>query len=586
MLAYWPALRGGLIWDDDRHLTRPALQSLHGLWRIWFDLRATQQYYPLLHSAFWLEHQLWGNAVLGYHLANVTEHALSAFLVVLIVRRLQLRGALLAGFIFALHPVCVESVAWISEQKSTLSGVFYLAAALAYLYFDRDRRKHQYFLAFGLFVLALFSKTVTATLPAALLVVLWWLRGRIEWRRDVVPLLPWFVVGAGSGLFTAWVERNLIGAKGAEFELTAAQHLLLTGRLLCFYAGKVLWPVNLMFSYPRWHLDPTAWWQYLYPLAVLIVLVGLVALARRPGAPVQRGPLAGFLFFGGTLFPVLGFLHVFPFRYSYVADHFQYLAMLGIIVPVAWLLSQRVAVIPKMASVTVAVILLAALGVLTWRQASLYRDVEVLYRETLVRNPQSWMTHNNLGIYLVENKGRMNDAMLEFQAVLRIKPDHAKAHMNLGNIYSQMPDRTADAIAEYHKSLELDPTYVPTYLNLANLLVRTPGGAPEAVTVLQAALQRSPNEPTAHALMGSALSQIPGRLPDAIKEYQTSLWLRPGDAEAHLRLADALARFPDRRQDALAQYQIVLQLRPDSQEARQGLARLQALGIQTGQPSR
>jgi hypothetical protein len=171
LAAYWPALRGGFIWDDNFHVTPPALRSLHGLWRIWFDLGATQQYYPLLHSAFWFEHRLWGDAVLGYHLANLTQHALAACLVVLIVRRLALPGAWLAGLIFALHPVCVEAVAWISEQKSTLSAVFYLASALVYLRFDQTRRKPHYLWALGLFVLALLSKTVTATLPAALLVI-------------------------------------------------------------------------------------------------------------------------------------------------------------------------------------------------------------------------------------------------------------------------------------------------------------------------------------------------------------------------------------------------------------------------------
>src|SRR5580704_16174025 len=192
LLAYWPALRGTLLWDDASHVTRPALASWHGLWRIWFDLGATQQYYPLLHSAFWIEHRIWGDAVLGYHLTNVILHAAAACLVVGIVRRLALPGAWLAGLVFALHPVCVEAVAWISEQKSTLSGVFYLGAALVYLRFDQSRRHGQYFWALGLFVLALASKTVTATLPAALLVVFWWRRGRLDVRRDLRPLLPWF----------------------------------------------------------------------------------------------------------------------------------------------------------------------------------------------------------------------------------------------------------------------------------------------------------------------------------------------------------------------------------------------------------
>ena len=194
LAAYFPALRGGLLWDDSSHLTKPGLQSFHGLSRIWFELGATQQYYPLLHSAFWLEHRMWGDAVAGYHLTNVALHALSACLAVAIMKRLSLSGAWLAGFVFALHPVNVESVAWISEQKSTLSGVFYLAALLAYLHFylqpDQNRRKSKYLLATGLFVLALLSKTVTATLPAVLLVIFWWRHGRLEWKRDVRPLVP------------------------------------------------------------------------------------------------------------------------------------------------------------------------------------------------------------------------------------------------------------------------------------------------------------------------------------------------------------------------------------------------------------
>src|ERR1039457_6762040 len=202
LVAYVPALRGGLLWDDSSHVTRPDLQSLHGLWRIWFDLGATQQYYPLLHSAFWMEHRMWGDAVLGYHLTNIALHAASACLVVTIVRRLSLPGAWFAGLVFALHPVSVEAVAWISEQKSTLSGVFYLASALAYLRFDQSRRASRYWLALGLFVLALLTKTVTATLPGALLGGFWWQRGRLEWKRDLRPLLPWFALGASAGGFT------------------------------------------------------------------------------------------------------------------------------------------------------------------------------------------------------------------------------------------------------------------------------------------------------------------------------------------------------------------------------------------------
>ncbi len=227
LLAYWPALSGGLLWDDNGHVTRRDLQSLAGLGRIWFEIGATQQYYPVLHSAFWLEHRWWGDSVLGYHLVNVVQHALAAGLFGLLLRRLAVPGAWLAALLFALHPVCVESVAWISDRKNTLSLVFYLAAALAYLRFDERRHARGYALASILFLLGLLTKTVTATLPAALLVVFWWRRGRLEWRRDVLPLLPWFALGAVAGLFTAHFERTLIGAEGADFNLGWADRCVL-----------------------------------------------------------------------------------------------------------------------------------------------------------------------------------------------------------------------------------------------------------------------------------------------------------------------------------------------------------------------
>ena len=258
LLAYYPAWHGGMLWDDDAHITRLELRSLQGLWRIWFEPGATQQYYPIAHSAFWLQARLWGDQVLGYHLANISLHALSAFLVVVIMRRLALPGAVLAGVVFALHPVQVESVAWMTELKNTLSGALYLGALLAYLGFDRSRRRQRYALAMVLFVLALLSKTVTATLPAALLVVFWWQRGTLSWRHDVRPLVPFFLLGAAGGATTVWVERMFIGARGAEFSFSVAERILVAGRAFVFYLRQLLWPANLLFVYPRWDIDAGA----------------------------------------------------------------------------------------------------------------------------------------------------------------------------------------------------------------------------------------------------------------------------------------------------------------------------------------
>jgi tetratricopeptide (TPR) repeat protein len=559
-LAYFPALNGGVLWDDSSHITRPDLQTLHGLWRIWTDLTATQQYYPLLHTTFWVEHRIWGDAVLGYHLTNLVLHATSACLVASIGRRLSLPGAWLAAFVFALHPVCVEAVAWISEQKTTLSAVLFLASALVYLLFDTTRKRSHYFFAATAFVAAVLTKTVTATLPAALLVVLWWKYGRLAWKRDALPLAPWFFFGASAGIFTAWVEWRLLGARGADFDLNTVQRVLLAGRVICYYASKVIWPSDLMFTYPRWSIDAHVWWQYLFPGVVLVTAGGLWFVARR-----TRGPLAGMLFFCGTLFPVLGFLNVYPFRFSYIADHFQYLAMLGIILPAAsgLILATRRVSSAAGSSRLVPAILVLVLAILSWRQSEIYTDEETLYRSTLARNPNSWMAHHNLAKVLAERPGGLPEAIAEYEASLQIYPDFAETHNNLGNALSRIPGRLPEAVREIERAVRLDPGYAHGHYNLANVLIRIPGRAPEAVAEYQAAVRLNPNLVEAHHNLGIALSQIPGRLPDAIREYQAALQIDPGLAEAHNDLGKALSEIPGRQADGLAECNEAIRMKPN-----------------------
>lgn len=327
-LAYRPAWHGLPVWDDAAHMTRPALQSLDGLRRIWLELGATQQYYPLTHTAFWIQHRLWGDDTLGYHLVNISLHLATALLLFAILRKLQVNGALLASALFALHPVHVESVAWITELKNTLAGVLFAAAMLAYLRFDATRRKRAFALALTLFVLGLLAKTVVAVLPAALLVVLWWRRGRLELRRDVAPLAPFFALGLGAGLLTAWVERTyVIGGHAVHFGLGPMDRVLLAGRAVWFYLGKLLWPAGLVFFYPRWDFSRVEWWAFLFPVGAVGLAIAAWAVRAR-----WRGPLASLLIFVFALAPALGFVDVYPFRYSFVADHFQYLASLGVIV--------------------------------------------------------------------------------------------------------------------------------------------------------------------------------------------------------------------------------------------------------------
>ena len=556
LLAYLPALRGSLLWDDDHHVTPPALQSLHGLWRIWFDPSATQQYYPLLHTAFWLEHRLWGDSVLGYHLVNLLLHATAACLVVAIARRLDLRGALLAGFLFALHPVCVEAVAWISEQKSTLSAVFYLAAALAYLDFDRTRRRALYFFATVLFVCALSSKTVTATLPAAALVVLWWKRGRLNSHRDILPLAPWFALAIPAGLATAWIERTAIGAQGPDFALSFAQHILLASRALCFYAVKLVWPSHLIFTYPRWTLDPADGRQWLFPAAVLALGIALAFLARR-----KRGPMAASLFFAGTLFPVLGFFNVYPFVFSWAADHFQYLATLGILLPAAYGLS----FLPYRAGWLVPPLL----TVLTWQQAAIYRNGETLYRATLDRNSGSWMAHTNLCSLLETQPTRLAEAIDHCRSALALRPNYAEAHNNLGAALAQIPGRIPDAIAEFQSAIRLRPAFAEAHFNLANAwLAAEPL---DAIAEYRTAIRLKPDYLQARLNLGTVLSRIPERRPEAIGEYEAALRLNPDAAEVHNNLAGALARSHGRTEEAIAQYREALRIDPHYAKAHNNL---------------
>jgi tetratricopeptide (TPR) repeat protein len=566
LAAYWPALNGGLLWDDDAHVTRPALRSLEGLGRIWTELGATQQYYPLLHSAFWLEHRLWGDAVAGYHLMNLMQHAAAAWLVMLLMRRLGLPGAELAALIFALHPVAVESVAWISEQKNTLSAVLFLSAALLYLDFDRSRRRRTYALAFGLFVLALLTKTVTATLPAVLLVLFWWQRGRLSLRQDVLPLVPWFALGLASGLFTAWVEHSLIGARGAEFDLTTIQRGLLAGRALCFYFWKLLWPVDLVFIYPRWTIDPTVWWQYLFPAAVVLLGAVLLWRARR-----QRGPLAALLLYGGMLFPALGFLNVYPFLFSYVADHFQYLASLAVIAPAAGILTRLTATLPPPARGCLAAVLLLTLGGLTRAQTWQYRDAATLYRTVLRDNPDCWLAYNNLGNLASRSPEGLNEAASHYAEVVRLRPDFADGHFNLANTLAKFPDRRAEAIAHYETALRLQPDHADASNHLGNLLARDPAQLPRAVACFEAALRSNPAFAEAHCNLGNALSRLPERRAEALAHYAEAIRLRPDFTDAHYNLAVAYARLPERREEAMAAFNTAIRLQPDFAEAHFGL---------------
>jgi len=571
LFAYIPALRGGFIWDDDSYVTgNPHLRSAEGLRSIWLRPGATTQYYPLVHSAFWIEYRLWGLEPFGFHLMNVLLHGAGAALLFFVLRRLGAPGAWFAAALWALHPVQVESVAWITERKNVLSGALYFGAALAWIV-RRERIERGgpgrglYALAFTLFLGALLAKTVTATLPAALLLAGWWARGRID-RREAASLLPFFAAGIAAGLFTAWIESDLLGARGAEWSLTLAERFALAGRALFFYLGKLAWPARLSFVYPR--VIPESAAAILYPAAAAGIAAALLLLRRRIG----RGPAAAALFFGGTLFPALGFLDVYPFRYSFTADHFQYLASAGPIAlfaagcALAW---RRIgAGGAARTGPLFAAALLLLLGGLTWRQASAYGDLETLWRDTLRKNPAAWMAHVNLGEMLAA-RGEGAEAAAHFREALRLDPGNEKAHNNLGNLLAAAGRRT-EAMEHYREAIRLEPRSVSARSNLGLALLEE-GRTEEAIAVLVEALRIRPGAPEPATNLGAALLRA-GRPAEAERAFREALRARPEDAGLHYRLGAALAA-GGKEGEARAAFREALRLDPEHAGARRALGR-------------
>ena len=563
-VAYLPAWNGKPIWDDNAHITQPELRSWHGLVEVWTQVGATQQYYPLVHSVFWIEQKLWGDSVLGYHLINIFLHGFAAIVLLRILLRLKVPGAWLAAGLFALHPVQVESVAWISEIKNTLSGLFFFCSILAYLNFDQNRSRVAYFGSLALFLFGLMCKTAIAPLPAIILAVLWWRRGRLRLRDDVVPSLPFFGLGIGAGLFTAWVERNFVGAHGTVFQLSILQRCLIAARDFWFYLFKLLWPVKLTFIYPRWQISGAIWWQYLFPLTLILLLALIWRLRKK-----NRGPLAAVLVFLGLLFPALGFINVYPFIYSFVADHFQYLACVG---PLTLFAAGMTMALDSIAPgkvllrPTISFLLLLTLGALSWRQCRDYRDIETLWRTTIARNPDCWMAYSNLGSFLSAH-GDADEAIADFRKALEIWPNQSKDHNNLGKALVQK-GRIAEAMDHFQTALRVSPDDPDTESNIGAASLQQ-GDADEAISHLRRAVEKWPRHAQGHINLGNALLQN-REIDAAIAEYEKTLALPFDHAESHYSIGTALRQKGD-VEEAIVHYRKALELRPDYANAHNNL---------------
>ncbi len=577
LLTYLPALSAGFIWDDDAHLTaNPCIVGPLGLADIWTI--AHMRICPLVQTTFWVEYRLWGLNPLPYHLVNVLLHAAAALVLWRLLRVLRVPGAWLGAALWALHPVQVESVAWITEMKNTQSGLFFL---LAVLFFCKSRQAGasphprgpvgvHYLLTLIFATLALASKSSTVVLPLILGFCAWWMDRGWRWRRNFLALAPLLLLSGVTGLLTV-VTQRAEGAFDPEFARGWAERLAGVGNVVWFYAGKLVWPHPLIFIYPRWRIDASSVVAFLPALAA----AGLVIVLWWQRDRWARGAFLAAGYFVAALLPVLGLVGTYFWRYSFVGDHFQYLASMGPLALAGAGLSTGLSThgpFPRRLPRGIGALLLAALGLLSWRQCAMYQSDEVLWTITLQRNPASWIAHNNLAVDLAGQPGRSAEAIAHWEETLRLRPTHATAHYNLARVLAKIPGRQDEAIAHYESALRLDPSLVRAHQSLAVLLAAQPGRQAEAVAQYEQALRLMPDSPETHFDLAIALEQLPGREPEAVAHYREALRLRPDFAEAHYNLALALARRPGGAAEAAAHFETALRLRPDWPEAHNNYA--------------
>lgn len=576
LAVYIPAMRGGFIWDDNVYVqNNPMLSSGNGLRKIWFSFDQPSQYFPMVYTSFRFEYALWEVDPLGYHITNIVLHAINALLLWWVLRCLSIPGAWLAAAIFALHPVHVESVAWITERKNVLMAFFSFLSLLAWMRFaDRSHRSQLawpiYVLSLLLYIMALLSKTTACTLPAALVLLLWLKNISIDIKRWL-QITPYVLVGLAIGILTVWYEHHHQGTAMLKLGMNPIERMLIAGRALWFYVGKLAWPVNLAFSYPYWKIDVTDPLQYGWLLACLFVACGMWRWRDKLG----RAPIAAITFFVATLLPMLGFFSLFTFFYAYVADHYQYVASIGPIAMIAgagYRTADRFGVWVKGVAIIIAAFVLMTLGILTWRQAHIYRDLETLWRDTLKKNPKSWMAHTNLGNVLLSQK-EFDEAISHYRRALRFKPDNARAHSGWGCALESQ-DKIDEAISHFNQALRIKPDWYVPYYNLGRIF-RSQGRINEAINKWERSLQLRPDHAKAHFSMGLAMVEL-GKFDEAIKHFKEALRIRPGLPAVHNELAEVYYRQQE-YEKALVHWNEALKIRPYWVRVLNNMARVKAV---------
>lgn len=552
LVAYLPAMDGEFLWDDVFNVERnPFLRGTQGLVRIWLEpatLAATTfHYYPLTTTTFWLDCQLWGLYPRGYHLVNALLHGLVAICFWRLLRQLTLPAAWFAAAVFALHPIHVESVAWISERKNPLSALLCLLAIRSALSGPSVRHG---ILAWTWFALALLAKPTSVTLPVVLL-LLWW------WRRDRLLRQDWFLVGTmsltacGFGALTVWLEQSVAHAGGDEMMFPPLVSCVVASRAIWFYVGKLLWPWPLMFIYPRGSTEPIL----LRHLVAVVALVAVVVWLWVQRARYGKGPVVAALAAVVNVLPTAGYVPFAWLRFSLVADHLAYFPSLSLI-PLLVIAARRLAQgAPSSLRRAGAFVVLGAFFLLTWQRARVFVDGETLARDTIARNPVAAAAHYNLGTALAA-KGDLSGAIASFRRALLIDSSDTAARYNLANTLLRSGDIAA-AIAEYRALLAVAPDHRLAWNNLGVALSQS--GDPEsALDAFAHVSALGPDDAQTHYNRANALLAL-GRTEEAVAAYEQALVLEPAFADAHRNLAHALRRL-GRTREADAHWHTLLLL--------------------------
>jgi protein O-mannosyl-transferase len=563
-LIYWSALDGDFILDDDVLLTTNRLLTApNGLYRLWYTTEATD-YWPMTNTSFWIEWRLWGMHSKGYHVTNVVLHVAAALLLWVVLNQLAIPGGFLAALFWAVHPVNVESVAWIAQRKNTLAAVFFLLSTLWYLKAEaggdekgisqrREKQSergflipaHWYGLSLIALVLAMLSKGSTVVAPLVFVALIWWQRGKLS-RRDLVHLVPFFLVAAALTVLNVWFRTH--GSQEAIRQAGWPERLAGAGAAVWFYLSKAFAPIDLVFVYPKWHIETMhlAWWL---PLA-MAAIVSAVLWRYRHHQWLKALCLA-WACFCLALLPALGLIDVYFMKFSLVADHYQHIALMAVVTLlaaslVAWYRVANPAA--QRAIILSAAVIASALTVLSVRQAQFYASPFLLYNETLEKNPDCWLVHNNLGTKLLD-AGHAQEAIEHFEEVLKRNPNYAAAHNNLGMALIRT-GQANEAIQEYKRALGLRADFPEAYFNLANAL-RVEGQIQGAIELYQRALNYDPDSAATRVNLAGAFLLL-GDWEKAIEQSQEAIRLRPDYIEAYRNAAIASAQMG--RSDWAASY--------------------------------